>query len=129
MLLGSIMPGDSLVLAGGFFAERGLLHPGVLIGVISSAAILGDSIGYELGRRLTQGWLLNQGGWFGLRQEHLHRVDGFFVRHGGKAVSGSHFMHLLRSLMPKVPGSLILTEERFAAASFFLPSSIRPTLK
>ncbi len=105
VLLGFIMPGESLVLAGGFFAEQGLLHPGVLIVVISIAAILGDSIGYELGRRLGQGWLLKQGGRFGLRQEHLHRVDGFFVRHGGKAVFGSHFMHLLRSLMPFVAGA------------------------
>ena len=105
VLLGFIMPGESLVLAGGFFAEQGLLHPGVLIVVISSAAILGDSIGYELGRHLGQGWLLKQGGRFGLRQEHLHRVDGFFVRHGGKAVFGSHFMHLLRSLMPFVAGA------------------------
>ena len=105
VLLGFIMPGESLVLAGGFFAEEGLLHPGVLIVVISIAAILGDSIGYELGRHLGQGWLLKQGGRFGLRQEHLHRVDGFFVRHGGKAVFGSHFMHLLRSLMPFVAGA------------------------
>jgi membrane protein DedA with SNARE-associated domain/membrane-associated phospholipid phosphatase len=105
VLLGFIMPGESLVLAGGFFAEQGLLHPGVLIVVISIAAILGDSIGYELGRHLGQGWLLKQGGRFGLRQEHLHRVDGFFVRHGGKAVFGSHFMHLLRSLMPFVAGA------------------------
>ncbi|MCB2149626.1 MAG: bifunctional DedA family/phosphatase PAP2 family protein [Deltaproteobacteria bacterium] len=105
VLLGFIMPGESLVLAGGFFAEQGLLHPGILIVVISIAAILGDSIGYELGRHLGQGWLLKQGGRFGLRQEHLHRVDGFFVRHGGKAVFGSHFMHLLRSLMPFVAGA------------------------
>ena len=105
VLLGFIMPGESLVLAGGFFAEQGLLHPGVLIAVISIAAILGDSLGYELGRQLGQGWLLKQGGRFGLRQEHLHRVDGFFVRHGGKAVFGSHFMHLLRSLMPFVAGA------------------------
>ena len=105
VLLGFIMPGESLVLAGGFFAEQGLLHPGVLIVVISSAAILGDSIGYEMGRHLGQEWLLKQGRRFGLRQEHLHRVDGFFVRHGGKAVFGSHFMHLLRSLMPFVAGA------------------------
>ena len=62
VILGLIMPGESLVLAGGFFAEQGLLHPGVLIVVISIAAILGDSIGYEMGRHLGQGWLLKQGG-------------------------------------------------------------------
>ena len=103
-LLGLVMPGESLVLVGGFFAEQGLLDLGILILVISIAAILGDSIGYELGRHLGRGWLLKHGGRFRLSQEHLDRVDGFFVRHGGKAVFGSHFLHLLRALMPFVAG-------------------------
>lgn len=103
--LGLIMPGESLVLVGGFFAEQGVFDLGVLIFVVSIAAILGDSIGYELGRHLGRGWLLKHGRRFGLRQEHMDRVDGFFVRHGGKAVFGSHFLHLLRALMPFVAGS------------------------
>jgi len=60
-LLGLVMPGESLVLVGGFFAGQGLLDPGVLIFVISIAAILGDSISYELGRYLGRGWLLKRG--------------------------------------------------------------------
>ena len=103
-LLGLVMPGESLVLLGGFFAEQGLLNLGDLIFVISTAAILGDSIGYELGRHLGSGWLLKHGVRFGLRQAHLDRVDGIFVCHGGKAVFGSHFLHLLRALMPFVAG-------------------------
>jgi membrane protein DedA with SNARE-associated domain/membrane-associated phospholipid phosphatase len=102
--LGLVMPGESLVLVGGFFAEQGLLDLGTLILVISLAAILGDSIGYELGRQLGRGWLLRQRGRFRLSQENLDRVDGFFVRHGGKAVFSSHFLHLLRALMPFVAG-------------------------
>ena len=43
-LLGLFMPGESLVLVGGFFAEQRLLDLRVLIFVISSAAVLGDSI-------------------------------------------------------------------------------------
>ena len=104
-VLGLVMPGESLVLVGGFFAEQGQLDLGALIFVISIAAILGDSIGYELGRHLGRGWLLKHGERFGLRQERMDRVDAFFVRHGGKAVFGSHFMHLLRALMPFVAGA------------------------
>ena len=85
-LLGLVMPGESLVLLGGFFAEQGLLNLGDLIFVISTAAILGDSIGYELGRHLGSGWLLKHGVRFGLRQAHLDRVDGIFVCHGGKSL-------------------------------------------
>jgi undecaprenyl-diphosphatase len=118
-LLGLVMPGESLVLAGGFFAGQGVLNPWVLICVISIAAIIGDSIGYELGRILGRGWLLKLGGRFGLRQEHLNRADGFFARHGGKAVFGGHFLHLLRSLMPFVAG-----ERRMRYQKFLLFNSI-----
>ncbi|MGC2458875.1 MAG: bifunctional DedA family/phosphatase PAP2 family protein [Gallionellaceae bacterium] len=104
-LLGLVMPGESLVLVGGFFAWQGLLDPAVLIFVVSIGAILGDSIGYELGRHLGREWLLKHGARFGLHQERMDRVDGFFARHGGKAVFGSHFLHLLRALMPFVAGA------------------------
>ena len=105
VVLGLVMPGESFVLASGLLAEQGLLDMGVLIFVISSAAIVGDSIGYELGRHLGRGWLLRHGGRFGLGQEQLDRVDGFFVRHGGKVVFSSHFLHLLRALMPFLAGA------------------------
>jgi undecaprenyl-diphosphatase len=104
-LLGLVMPGESLVLVGGFLAGRGLFNPGLLILVISLAAIVGDSIGYELGRHLGQGWLLKHGARFGLRQKHLDRIDSVFARHGGKAVFASHFLHLLRALTPFVAGA------------------------
>ena len=104
-LLGLFMPGESLVLAGGFLAEQGLLDPGILIFVISAAAILGDSIGYELGRHLGRGWLIQHGQRFGFRQEHLDRVDRFLEHHGGKAVFASHFMHLMRAMMPFAAGA------------------------
>jgi membrane protein DedA with SNARE-associated domain/membrane-associated phospholipid phosphatase len=105
VLLGLFMPGESLVLAGGFLAEQGLLDPGVLLFVISAAAILGDSIGYELGRHLGREWLIQHGRRFGFRQEHLDRVDRFLEHHGGKAVFASHFMHLMRAMMPFAAGA------------------------
>jgi membrane protein DedA with SNARE-associated domain/membrane-associated phospholipid phosphatase len=102
---GLFMPGESLVLVGGFFAEQRIFELPVLIVVISLAAIVGDSIGFQLGRNLGREWLEQYGPRFGLRQAHLERVDKFFVKHGGKAVFSSHFLHLLRSLMPFVAGS------------------------
>ncbi len=112
-VLGLVMPGESLVLLGGFFAEQGVFNLSVLIPVISLAAILGDSIGYELGRHLGRSWLVQYGGRFGLHQEHLERVDSFFVKHGGKAVFSSHFLHLLRSLMPFIAGSRRMLYRKF----------------
>lgn len=104
-LIGLFMPGESLVLAAGFLAEQGIFDLNILILVIASASILGDSIGYGLGRYLGREWLIQHGRRFGFRQEHLDRVDGFFARHGGKAAFISHFTHLMRSLTPFVAGA------------------------
>jgi membrane protein DedA with SNARE-associated domain/membrane-associated phospholipid phosphatase len=112
-LFGLVMPGESLVLIGGFLARQGVFAPGLLIVVIAAAAILGDSIGFELGRQLGRGWLLQRGRRFGLRQEHLDRVDDFIARHGGKAVFAGHFLHLMRALMPFVAGASRIRYLRF----------------
>ena len=101
------------MLVGGFLAKHGLLDLGCLIFVVSAAAILGDTIGYQLGRYLGRGWLLKHGRRFGFRQERLDRVNSFFDRHGGKAVFASHFMHLMRALMPFVAGSCRMRYLRF----------------
>jgi len=112
-LLGLFMPGESLVLAGGFLAEQGSFDPVALIFVVSAAAILGDSIGYELGRHLGRGWLIRHGGRFGFHQEHLDRVDRFLEHHGGKAVFASHFMHLMRAIMPFSAGASRMRYRQF----------------
>lgn len=112
-ILGLFMPGESLVLIAGFLAQQGTFDPGVLAFVIAAAAILGDSIGYELGRRLGLGWLIQSGRRFGLRQESLDRVDRFIARHGGKAVFAGHFMHMMRALMPFIAGASRMRYRQF----------------
>lgn len=104
-VIGLLMPGESLVLVGGFLASQGSFDLDVLIVTIAVAAILGDSIGYELGRWLGMDWLLRHGRWVGIREAHLERVENFFSRHGGKSAFFAHFMHLLRSLVPFAAGS------------------------
>ena len=114
-LCGLVMPGESLVVVGGFFAAQGLLAPGILFVVVALAAILGDTISYEFGRRLGRGWLLQHGRRFGLRPELLQRVESFFAAHGGKAVFASHYMHVMRALMPFVAGAARMRYGRFVA--------------
>jgi membrane protein DedA with SNARE-associated domain/membrane-associated phospholipid phosphatase len=113
-LLGLFMPGETLVVASGFLAREGVFDLKVLIAVIAAAAVVGDTIGYELGRRLGRGWLQHYGHWFGVREKHLARVDTFFARHGGKSVFFSHFLHLLRALMPFMAGAGRVPYLRFA---------------
>lgn len=104
-VLGLLMPGESIVLAGGFLASQGSFDLDLLVLTISCAAILGDSIGYELGRWLGNEWLLRHGSWAGISKSRLESIGDFFSRHGGKSAFIAHFMHFLRALVPFVAGS------------------------
>lgn len=111
--LGLVVPGESIVLVSGFFAALGLLDLGHIVIIVSAGAILGDSIGYELGRRLGRSWLLRYGRWIGLRQAHIDRVDAFFERHGGKTIFIGRFIGFLRALAPFIAGSSRMHYSRF----------------
>ena len=60
--LGFFMPSEAMVFLGGFLASQGALELRWLIPLVAMAAILGDSIGYELGRLLGKPWFLRYGG-------------------------------------------------------------------
>lgn len=112
-LLGLFMPGESLVIAGGFLASQGVFDRWTLIGVVAFAAIVGDSISFEMGRHFKRDWLLKPRRWFRLRPEQLARVETFFRRHGAKSVFAGHFLHLLRAGMPFVAGMSRMHYPRF----------------
>jgi membrane protein DedA with SNARE-associated domain len=111
--LGFFMPGESMVMVAGFLAGQDLLDVRVLIAVVAVAAIMGDSIGYEFGRRLGRDWLRRHGEKFWLRPEQLDRLDAFFVRYGGLSVLFAHFLHVGRALMPFLAGASRLPYLRF----------------
>lgn len=111
--LGFFMPGESMVMVAGFLAGQGVLDIRVLIAVVAAAAIMGDSIGYEFGRRLGRDWLRRHGEKFWLRPERLDRMDAFFVRRGGWSVLFAHFLHVGRALMPFMAGAARLPYLRF----------------
>ncbi|MEO8044466.1 MAG: VTT domain-containing protein [Spartobacteria bacterium] len=111
--LGFFMPGESMVMVAGFMAGQDVLDVRVLIVVVASAAIIGDSIGYEFGRRLGRDWLRLHGQKFWLRPERLDRMDAFFLRYGGLSVLFAHFLHVGRALMPFFAGAARLPYLRF----------------
>ncbi len=113
--LGFFMPGESMVVVAGFMAGQEVLDLRVLIAVVAGGAVLGDSIGYEFGRRLGREWLRRHGEKFWLRPERLDRMDQFFARYGGWGVLFAHFLHFGRALMPFLAGAARLPYLRFLA--------------
>ena len=113
--LGLLIPGESLVIASGVLASAGLFKLPTLIAVVSAGAVVGDSIGYELGRRLGRPWLLRRGARLVFRRDRIEAVDAFLKRHGGKAVLIGRFIGFLRALAPFVAGSSRMPYGRFLA--------------
>jgi membrane protein DedA with SNARE-associated domain len=103
ILVGMVLPGEAALLVAGYFCHEGVLDLVVMIPVAIAAAITGDSVGYEFGRRFGPGLRRTRlGSWIG---EHRWAVvDRFLHRHGGKAVFLGRLTALLRALMPSMAG-------------------------
>jgi membrane protein DedA with SNARE-associated domain len=91
------VPGETALIAAGVLASKGKLQIELVIAVAALAAIVGDNIGYLIGRRGGR-WLLERPGPY-----HRHRLqvldmgEPFFERHGPKAVFFGRFVLGLRT--------------------------------
>src|SRR5436189_102692 len=80
------LPGETALIAAAVFASQGHLSLTELIVVASAAAIIGDNIGYWLGRKLGRGFLQRYGVVRRFSERVLPPAERFFERHGGKAI-------------------------------------------
>jgi membrane protein DedA with SNARE-associated domain len=110
---GLLVPGESLVLASGFFAHRGLLELDAVMAAAGLGAIAGDNIGYLLGSRLGREWLLRKGSRFGIRKKRLAQAEAFFQHQGPKAVFIGRFIGFARALVPFVAGASRMRYRKF----------------
>jgi undecaprenyl-diphosphatase len=103
VFLGFFFPGEIAVLLGGVLAFQGRISLAGAIGVAIAGAVIGDSIGYEVGKhfgpRLLDGPLKRF-----VKPDHRQRATAFIRRHGGKAVFLGRFTAALRVLVPGFAG-------------------------
>ena len=104
-LAGFVIHGELALLAGGVAAERGDASLALLIALTWAAAVAGDSLSLLLGHRLGRPFLLRRGAVFGLDDARVAGVEGFFHRHGGKALLVGRFTGFTRAVLPFVAGS------------------------
>ncbi len=90
-------PGESIVLLAAFYAAtQGHLQLPLIIACAASGAILGDNVGYLVGRTGGRKFVERFGRYFFLKVEHLDKAEHFFTRHGAKTVFFGRFVTLLR---------------------------------
>jgi membrane-associated protein len=103
--VGLIAPGETAVVLGGVVAAEGGvdLVPMLLIVWLSAAA--GDFASFMLGRRLGRRFLVARGPRIGVTAPRLERVEGFFDRHGPKAILVGRFIGIIRAVAPFLAGA------------------------
>ena len=97
-------PSAAILLAAGALVQQGHLdlREAIVFGILG--AIIGNQIGYWVGHKGGRSFVLKWGRYVKLTSERLERVEGFFVRHGGKAVFAARFFSLSRVFAALVAG-------------------------
>jgi membrane-associated protein len=113
LFVGFVVPGETAAVLGGVAASLGHASlPGMIV-IVVAAAIVGDTVGYEVGRhlggRLVASRLLRK------RRERLDRAREFLSRRGGVAVFLGRFVAFFRAVMPALAGTAGMHYPRFLA--------------
>ncbi|HEU5249064.1 MAG TPA: VTT domain-containing protein [Thermoanaerobaculia bacterium] len=118
LLVGFFLPGDSLLVTAGVFAAAGKLNAWHVIGLLSVAAVVGDTVGYWFGRRVGQALFTRPKSLF-FNPDHLRRAHDFYEKHGGKTIIIARFMPIIRTFAPIVAGMGAMNYRRFVAFNVF----------
>ena len=103
LLVGFFLPGDSLLITAGLVAATGYLNIWWLNGLLIVAAVVGDSVGYAVGRRLGPR-LFTRPKSLLFNPRHVERTRAFYARHGAKTIVIARFVPIVRTFAPVVAG-------------------------
>ena len=113
LFVGFVLPGETAAVLGGVAANRGHATLPAMLAVVVGAAIIGDTVGYEIGRhlgpRILRSRVLKN------RGERLDAAREQLARRGGAAVFLGRFVAFLRATMPALAGTAGMPYPRFLA--------------
>ena len=110
--VGFFLPGDSLLVTAGIFAAAGVVPLRWLLAPVMVCAIVGDQIGYWIGRMAGPALYRREDSLF-FRRNHLQRARDFYEKYGGRAVILARFVPIIRTFCPPVAGAAFMPYWRY----------------
>ena len=113
LLIGVLLPGDTLLIPAGLLAAQGKLSlTGVLL-VAWIGSVLGSETGYYMGKKMGKRLFRKQNGIL-LRHEYLTKARRFYAKHGGKTIVTARFLPFIRTCAPLIAGATKMDHRTFA---------------
>lgn len=115
LLVGFMLPGDSLLFTAGLLSSTGTLPDiWVLLLTVPIAAIAGDQVGYAIGRKAGPSVFSRPDSRF-FRPEYVEKAHEFFERYGARTVVIARFVPIVRTLTPVMAGVSRMRYRTFVA--------------
>ncbi|MEO9221091.1 MAG: DedA family protein [Mycobacteriaceae bacterium] len=111
LFVGFVIPGETAAVVGGVAAALGHTNVVAMCVIVVAAAIVGDSVGYEVGRHYGSRLLRHR--FLDKRRDQLDKAQAFLARKGGSAVFLGRFVAFFRAVMPALAGSAKMPYRRF----------------
>lgn len=111
LVLFFFLPGDTLLFIAGAFCATGQMNLALLIALLITAAVTGNTVNYYVGRAIGHRVFTHNYRW--INKDALRRTHDFFEKHGGKTIIVARFIPVVRSFAPLVAGVSEMTLTRF----------------
>ena len=103
LLIGALLPGDSLLFTAGIFAGRGFLSIWILLIGAIVAAIVGDSVGYMIGKKMGQTLFNREDSWL-FKKSYVAKTQHFYAMYGVRMIIVARFIPIVRTFAPVLAG-------------------------
>jgi membrane protein DedA with SNARE-associated domain len=113
LFVGFVLPGETVAVLGGVAANLGHVSLPAMLAVVIAAAIVGDTVGYEIGKHV--GTRVLQMEFLQKRRERIGHAQEFLARRGGSAVFLGRWIAFFRAVMPALAGTARMPYRKFVA--------------
>ena len=123
IFLGLLVPGDTVAILSGFYSGQGAISFPIALFILIIGGVLGDNVGFLLGKYKGREWLTKMGPKIGFKKDKINRADIFWQRHGEKAIVIGDFTSYVRTFVPFFAGTSGMKQKHFFIWDLFAVSA------